>query len=122
MEDKNNVFADLGGEQTVAAIVNEFYHLLVTDEKLSHYFKDADLNHIKLSQITMLVGFLLGGPNRYQGRNMRKIHKGLNISSEEFELAVRHFKNAMRKYNTPIPQMAKVEALLRFVKPHIIMK
>jgi hemoglobin len=118
----SNIFDNLGGEQTIAAIVNEFYYLLITDEKLAHYFRDADVNHIQISQITMLVSLLLGGPNRYHGKNMRKIHKGLNISSEEFELAVTHFKNAMRKYNTPIPQMAKVEALLRFVKPHIIMK
>ncbi|MCH5583626.1 group 1 truncated hemoglobin [Shimazuella sp. AN120528] len=121
MENKN-VFTDLGGEQTIAAIVHEFYHLLVNDKKLAHYFQDANIHQIRVSHITMLVSFLFGGPNRYHGKNMRKIHQGLYITSEEYELAVKHFKNAMRKYNTPIPQMAKVEALLRGVKPHIIMK
>lgn len=121
IKDKN-VYADLGGEQTIAAIVNEFYNSLINDDKLSHYFREANIHHIRLNHITLLVSFLFGGPNRYHGKNMRKIHRGLQITSEEYELAVKHFKNAMKKYNTPIPQMAKVEALLRGVKPHIIMK
>jgi hemoglobin len=120
--DNKNVYDGFGGEQTVAAIVHEFYHLLVEDERLHHYFQEVNLHHLRLSQITLLVSFLFGGPNKYHGKNMRKIHKGLKITSEEYELAVEHFKNAMKKYNTPIPQMAKVEALLRGVKPHIIMK
>ena len=122
MDRKNNVYDSFGGEQTIAAIVNEFYHLLVTDERLQHYFQEVNMHHLRLSQITLLVSFLFGGPNKYHGKNMRNIHKGLNITSKEYELAVEHFKSAMKKYNTPIPQMAKVEALLRGVKPHIIMK
>jgi hemoglobin len=120
-ENDMNVFAELG-DATVAAVVNEFYHLLVNDPRLANHFEDVDLHRVRLSHITMLVNYLFGGPNAYKGPNMRRIHKGLQITADEYEIAVRHFKTALRKYNTPIPQIAKVEALLRFVKPHIILK
>jgi hemoglobin len=121
MEDES-IYDSFGGEQTIAAIVHEFHHLLVTDEKLAHYFQDVNLNHLRIGQMTLLIIYLFGGPNRYHGKNMREIHKGLYISSEAYERAVTHFKKAMKKYNTPIRLMAKVEALLRGVKPHIVMK
>lgn len=119
---EENLYERLGGERTIAAIVNEFYVLLVNDDRVRHHFLDVNLTNLKHHQITLLISLLFGGPNKYKGRNMRKAHAGLNISSDEYEIAVKHFKTALRKFNTPIEQMAKIEALLRGVKPHIIKK
>lgn len=118
----DNLYERLGGERTIAAVVNTFYELLVADKKLQHYFSNVDIGVLRHHQITLLVSLLFGGPNRYKGQNMRKAHSGLHISPEDYDIAVVHFKTALRKYNVPIPDMAKIEALLRGVKPHITNK
>jgi hemoglobin len=119
---EESLYDRLGGERTIAAIVNEFNGLLLADKRLQNYFINVELGALKHHQITLLVSLLLGGPNRYRGQNLRTAHAGLNITSNEYDIAITHFKTALKKFNTPIEGMAKVEALLRSVKPHIINK
>lgn len=118
----DNLYDRLGGERTIAAVVHTFYELLLADDMLKHYFTNTDLGTLKHHQITLLVSLLLGGPNKYRGQNMRKAHAGLSISHEDYDRAVVHFKTALKKYNFSLEDRAKIEALLRGVKPHITHK
>lgn len=78
------LFERIGGEVAVNAAVNIFYHKVLTDRSIAHFFNTVDMN----SQIAKQKGFLtmaFGGPNAYSGSDMRKAHaplvtKGLNDS------------------------------------------
>lgn len=103
-------------------MVNEFYDRMITDESVSHYFLDTDTDALRDHQITYFISHVLGGPKEYKGSTLRHAHKGLHITFEAYETAIRHMNGALRKYNVPIDIRVTIEAFLRSVKPHIIEK
>lgn len=77
-----NLFERLGGEAAVNQAVENFYRKVLTDDRISHFFGDVDMDR----QIAKQKGFLtmvFGGPNNYTGKDLREGHrhlvaKGLN--------------------------------------------
>jgi len=77
-----NLFERLGGEAAVNQAVENFYRKVLTDDRISHFFGDVDMDR----QIAKQKGFLtmvFGGPNNYTGKDLRQGHrhlvaKGLN--------------------------------------------
>lgn len=116
------LYEKLGGEKTIAAVVNEFYDRMIKDDKVSHFFKDTDMERLRRHQITYFMSYALGGPNKYEGSTLRASHKGMNITHEQYEVAIQHLNGALRKFNVPLEDRVKMEVFLRSVKPHIIHK
>ncbi|SEM72714.1 group I truncated hemoglobin [Lihuaxuella thermophila] len=119
---KSTLYERIGGEQAIAAVINEFYNRMLQDDRVSHHFVGANMDRLRRHQITYFMSYALGGPKRYEGSTLRSAHAGLQISSEEYEIAIKHLNSSLRKYNVPIEDIAKIEAFLRSVKPHIINK
>ncbi|MCJ8345559.1 group 1 truncated hemoglobin, partial [bacterium] len=80
----SNLFEEIGGAGAVDAAVELFYRKVLTDDRISHFFDDVDMD----GQIAKQKGFLtmaFGGPNNYSGKDLRDGHahlveKGLNSS------------------------------------------
>lgn len=119
---KSTLYERLGGEQSIAAVITEFYNRMLQDDRVNHHFIGVNMEILRRHQITYFMSFALGGPKRYEGSNLRHAHAGLQITSEEYEIAIKHLNSSLRKYNVPLEDIAKVEAFLRSVKPHIINK
>jgi hemoglobin len=81
---EKNLYEMIGGEKAVELAVENFYRKVLTDDRVSHFFEDVDMD----TQIAKQKGFLtmvFGGPNHYTGLDMRKGHahlvqRGLNDS------------------------------------------
>ncbi|MBA4543198.1 MULTISPECIES: group 1 truncated hemoglobin [Thermoactinomyces] len=119
---KSTLYERLGGEQTIAAVINEFYNRMIQDDRVNHHFIGVNMEALRRHQITYFMSFALGGPKRYEGSTLRQSHAGLNITSEEYEIAIKHLNSSLRKFNVQLEDIARVEAFLRSVKPHIIYK
>ncbi|MGA9175058.1 MAG: group 1 truncated hemoglobin [Thermoactinomyces sp.] len=119
---KSTLYERLGGEQTIAAVINEFYNRMIQDDRVNHHFIGVNMEVLRRHQITYFMSFALGGPKRYEGSTLRQSHAGLNITSEEYEIAIKHLNSSLRKFNVQLEDIARVEAFLRSVKPHIIYK
>ena len=68
----------LGGETTVNAGVQQLYRKVLADGRIAPFFETVDMER----QIAMQKAFLswvLGGPDRYTGRDMRQAHKHLVV-------------------------------------------
>ncbi|PIQ42475.1 MAG: group 1 truncated hemoglobin [Gammaproteobacteria bacterium CG11_big_fil_rev_8_21_14_0_20_46_22] len=71
-----SLYERLGGEAGVNAAVDSFYRKVLSDDRVSHFFDDVDMD----KQIVKQKGFLtmvFGGPNHYTGKDMREGHKHL---------------------------------------------
>lgn len=119
---QDTLYQKLGGEPTIAAIISDFYQRMLNDDRVSHHFTGSNMEQLKRHQITFFISFALGGPRKYNGNNLRMAHSGLDITSEEYDVAIKLLNQSLRKYNVEIDDIAKVEAFLRSVKPHIIHK
>ncbi|RAL26394.1 group I truncated hemoglobin [Thermoflavimicrobium daqui] len=119
---KGTLFNQLGGISTVETVVAEFYDRLLVDDQLSHLFVNVDLDVLQKHFTSFFVTFFLNGPASYSGKTLRMAHKGLQITSEEYNIALKHLRRVLFKYKVSIEIVAKLEANLLAVKPHIVNK
>ena len=71
-----SLYERLGGEAAVDAAVDIFYRKVLSDDRISSFFDDVDME----AQVAKQKGFLtmvFGGPNNYTGKDMREGHKHL---------------------------------------------
>ena len=78
------LFEQLGGKDAVEAAVDNFYRRVLTDDRVSSFFDDVDMDRQRAKQKAFLT-MAFGGPNNYSGKDMRTAHarlvtKGLNDS------------------------------------------
>jgi hemoglobin len=77
-----SLFEQLGGHDAVEAAVDNFYRKVLTDDRVSSFFEDVDMDRQRAKQKAFLT-MAFGGPHNYSGRDMRTAHarlvvKGLN--------------------------------------------
>lgn len=58
------------------AAVELFYRKMLTDDRVSRFFDDVDMEGQMAKQKAFLT-MVTGGPNHYTGRDMRQAHAGL---------------------------------------------
>lgn len=70
------LFERLGGEAAVDTAVDIFYRKVLTDDRVSSFFDDVDMDRQRIKQKAFLT-MVFGGPNNYTGKDMREGHKHL---------------------------------------------
>jgi hemoglobin len=116
------LYEKLGGEETIVSIVEEFTERMLNDDRINHHFIGANMDLIRKHQIAIFMSFAQGGPLKYEGAGLRFAHAGLQITSDEYDIAIQHLKATLKKFNIAIAEIAKMEAFLRSIKPHIVNK
>lgn len=99
MATSENLFENLGGQAAVDAAVDIFYRKVLTDDHISHFFEDVDMDHQAAKQKAFLT-YAFGGPNHYSGKDMREAHahlvaRGLNDS--HFNAVAGHLKATLEE-------------------------
>lgn len=109
----------VGGGPAIRAVVDRFYDLVLGDERLSGYFVGTDLSALKRHQV-LLVSQVMGGPARYDGRDLQQAHAGMEISAEHFGVVVTHLAAAMECAGVPPEIIARVAARLSDAEPDVV--
>ena len=78
----DSLFERIGGEGAVSAAVDIFYRKILSDDSISQFFEDTDMD-VQIAKQKSFLTMAFGGPNDYTGADMRKAHaplveKGLN--------------------------------------------
>ena len=79
-----SLYEQLGGEAAVNAAVDLFYRKVLTDDRISHFFDDVEMDRQIAKQKAFLT-MVFGGPVAHTGKDMRTGHahlvqRGLNDS------------------------------------------
>lgn len=109
----------IGGAPAVSAVVNRFYELVVADPQLTHFFTNVDLPRLKRHQV-LLVSYVLGGPAKYEGRELRDAHADLAITSEHFKLVVVHLVTALEEAGVPNEIIGRIGDALAGTEQEIV--
>lgn len=80
----SSVYERIGGEKAVDQAVDVFYRKVLSDDRISSFFEDVDMDRQAAKQKAFLT-MVFGGPSHYTGKNMRDAHahlvkRGLNES------------------------------------------
>jgi hemoglobin len=84
MSQQASLYEQLGGEAAVNAAVDIFYRKVLSDDRISAFFEDVDMERQAAKQKAFLT-MAFGGPHNYSGLDMRTGHahlveRGLNDS------------------------------------------
>lgn len=89
-----SIYEQLGGESVVAEAVESFYAKLTSDPILGVFFEETDVARLKTHQ-RMFLTAALGGPDAYEGRDMRAAHAHLNITDRDFDLFLKYLAETL---------------------------
>ena len=84
-----SIFETIGGDDGIARAVEKFYAKLTSDPVLGVYFETTDVARLETHQ-RMFLTAALGGPDAYEGRDMRAAHAHLHITDADFDLFLGH--------------------------------
>lgn len=108
-----NLFDQIGGEVAVNAAVDIFYRKVLTDDSISMFFDDTDMDAQVIKQKSFLT-MAFGGPNEYTGQDMRTAHaplveRGLNES--HFAAVAGHLQATLEELKVPNNLVEQVMAI-----------
>ncbi|MDF1622828.1 group I truncated hemoglobin [Pseudohongiella nitratireducens] len=114
-----SLYAELGGEDKVDEVVENFITEIEFDPMMYDYFKDSDIGRFR-EKFTEHFCMLTGGPCEYTGDTMEQVHTGMEISEANFNHAVDLLISAMNKANIPHRLQNRVLATMAPLRGSII--
>ena len=117
---KKSLYDRLGGEPAITAVVGEFVGRAASNPKvnftrvgLPSEWKATDENVAKLKKhLVQFVCVATGGPQKYEGRDMKSSHAGMKITNAEFDAIAGDLIDSLKKFKVP---QAEIDELVGIV-------
>ena len=109
-----SLYETIGGEPAVHAAVEIFYRNALADNRISRFFTGVDMNQLIIKQKAFLT-MVLGGPNKYVGRDMRTAHAHVlkkGLSEAHVAAVVENLSSALKELGVKDREIAKVAAII----------
>src|SRR6185295_14076388 len=107
---QDSLYKRLGGYDALAAVTDDFLGRLLADPKESRFFVGLSTDS-KTKVRQHVVDFLCaasGGPCKYTGRDMETAHTGLNITEDDWNIAVKALADTLNKFKVPPREQGEV--------------
>jgi hemoglobin len=78
-----SLFERLGGQEGIEAVVDALLVNIGADNRIKQYFNNLDQVRFKTNNVAFLCE-KTGGPCTYTGGEIKRVHKSLQVSSEDF--------------------------------------
>lgn len=114
-----SLYDRLGGKQAITAVVDQFVANVAADGRINSRFATTDIPKLK-GHLVDQVCQATGGPCRYQGRDMKATHLGMQISAADFGALVQDLVAALDKFDVPATEKGELLALLGPMKKDIV--
>lgn len=114
-----SIYESLGGETVVAEAVERFYAKLTSDPVIGVFFEDTDVARLKTHQ-RMFLTAALGGPDAYEGRDMRAAHAHLHVTDRDFDLFLRYLAETLAEIDVTPDRIAEVLEALEPLRRDIV--
>lgn len=91
-EKRSSLYEQIGGEPAMGTAVELFYRKVLSDERISHFFEDVDMERQAAKQKAFLT-MVCGGPAAYSGQDMRRGHAHLvkqGLNDTHFNAVAEH--------------------------------
>jgi hemoglobin len=117
-----SLYDDLGGNAAVDKAVDLFYRRMLGDDRVSRFFDGVDMDQQAAKQKAFLT-MVLGGPNQYTGRDMRRAHAGLvarGLNDTHVDVVIEHLGAVLNELGASEAQIAQVAALANSVRDDVL--
>ncbi len=118
----SSLYESLGGQPAVDAAVESFYRKVLVDERIAHFFDDADMDRQIAKQKAFLT-MVFGGPANYTGLDMRRGHahlvaRGLNDS--HVDAVIELLGETLRELGVNEAAIAQVAGIAESVRDDVL--
>lgn len=115
----STLYERLGKAEGITAIVDNAVDRHAVNPLLAPRFGGRDLPRAKqMGALFFCVG--AGGPQTYDGRDLRTAHAGMNISEQELIAAIDDFVAAMQEQGVGTTEVNEVVAILYSLKDDVL--
>lgn len=100
---EKTLFEQIGGMPAVDAAVEIFYTRVLTDERISHFFRWTHMKTQHAKQKAFLA-YAFGAPLHYSGKSMRNAHAHLvdrGLDASHFDAVMEHLQATLRELGVP---------------------
>lgn len=116
------LYDELGGAPAMDAAVDLFYRKVLSDDRISRFFDDVDMDRQAAKQKAFLT-MVTGGPAHYTGRDMREGHRHLvarGLDDSHVDAVVGHLGETLRELGVGEEQIVRVAALANSVRDDVL--
>ena len=118
---RRTLYERLGGEAAIVALVDDLVARAMADASVNftrsgtpHPWQATPENLSRLKQrLVQFLGTATGGPQQYEGEDMRTAHRGLQITRAEFEAFVGHLRAALERAGVTEKERKEVLEMMR---------
>ena len=114
-----SLYDRLGGKPAITAVVDQFVANVAADRRINGRFATTDIPRLK-GHLVDQVCSATGGPCVYKGRDMKTTHRGMQISTGDFEALVQDLIAALDSFHVPAEEKRELLGLLGPMKKDIV--
>jgi hemoglobin len=123
---KSSLYTRIGGDDTIAKVLNIFYKKVMNDEQLAPFFKNVEIERLINKQRTFLT-FATGGPTDYTywQRGLRNAHTSSvenGMNDTHFDLVVEHMVKSFEQIAIPDELISEVKEIVESTRKHVLNK
>lgn len=93
-------FQDMGGKPGIRKVVDDFLAIAVADPRIMDTFDGADMENLA-AMLTDQFCVLTGGPCHYEGKSMKEVHDGMDLTNAHFNALAEDLQEAMVRNKIP---------------------
>src|SRR4051794_5574334 len=108
-----SLYEQIGGQPAVDAAVDVFYRKVLADDRISHFFDDADMD-AQMNKQRAFLTMAFGGPNNYSGKDLRTGHAHLvkrGLNGSHFQAVAENLQATLQELKVPQPLIDQVMAI-----------
>ncbi len=109
----------LGGKDAITAVVEKFVGIVVADDRINGFFKNADAANLK-KQLVDQICSATGGPCKYTGKDMKTAHAGMGVKEADFNALVEDLVKALDEFKVPEKEKGELLGALGGMKGDIV--
>ncbi len=91
-------FERYGGFVVVRKIVSDFYDKVLESEQLQKHFENTEMR-LLIDHQTKFIASVMGGPTAYSDDALRRVHRGLGITHDEFMESAMLLRETLEDYD-----------------------
>jgi hemoglobin len=116
---QRSLYERLGGYPAITAVVDDFVGNVARDKRINRFFARANIGRLKARLVEQICQGT-GGPCVYTGGDMRSVHAGMGIRSQDFNALVQDLGKTLNKFKVPPREQRELVAILGPMKKDIV--
>jgi hemoglobin len=117
-----SLYESLGGQTAVNTVVETFYRKVLTDDRVSSFFDDIDMESQVLKQKAFLT-MAFGGPTHYTGKDMREGHRHLverGLNDTHVDVVIELLRKSLAEHGVAAEHINAVANIANSVRDHVL--